>query len=156
MRTSRLPASPALNCDIPQNYLEPILVQDADGVTTTVLDRGTDIQYQIHSKYLIGADGARSKVAKDNDLPLEAQMDIAGSMHITFKADLASPVEHRSSVLYWVIQPAPEVDEAAAKEIVYQLLGTRELDVEITGTSLWGDNELYATRLQPGRVLSAE
>jgi len=199
-------ASPVLNCDIPQTYLEPILVkaatqrgtqtrfsteylshvQDADGVTTTVLDRVTGAQYQIRSKYLIGADGARSKVAADIDLPYEGQMDIAGSMNITFKADLTQLVGHRPSVLYWVVkpganvggigaglvrmvrpwnewlivwgydisQPPPEIDFAAAKEVVYDLLGTRDLDVEITGTSLWGNNEMYATHLQRERVFA--
>lgn len=199
-------ASPVLNCDMPQNLLEPILVkhatmrgtqtrfsseyvsheQDADGVTTTVLDRVTGTTYRIRSKYLIGADGARSKVAADIDLPFEGRMDIAGSMNITFKADLESLVGHRPSVLYWVVkpganvggigaglvrmvrpwnewlivwgydisQPAPELDDAAAKEVVYDLLGTRDLDVEITGTSLWGNNEMYATQLQRGRVFA--
>jgi 2,4-dichlorophenol 6-monooxygenase len=197
-------ASPTLNCDVPQNYLEPVLVsnatkrgthtrfsseyishaQDADGVTTTVLDRVTGVQYQIRSKYLIGSDGARSKVAADIDLPFEGQMDVAGSMNITFKADLAELVAHRPSVLYWVVQPGanvggigaglvrmvrpwnewlivwgyditqppPEVDNAAALEIVRSLLGTPDLEAEITGTSLWGNNEMYATHLQRGRV----
>jgi 2,4-dichlorophenol 6-monooxygenase len=199
-------ASPVLNCDIPQNYLEPILVkhatargtqtrfsseyvshvQDADGVTTTVLDRVTGTTYLVRSKYLIGGDGARSKVAADIGLPFEGQMDIAGSMNITFKADLTALVGHRPSVLYWVVkpganvggigaglvrmvrpwnewlivwgyditQPPPELDFAAAKEVVYDLLGTRELAVEVTGTSLWGNNEMYATRLQHGRVFA--
>jgi len=197
-------ASPTLNCDIPQNYLEPILVrnaakrgtqtrfsaeyvshvQDAEGVTTTVLDRLTGAPFQVRSKYLIGADGARSKVAADIALPFEGRMDIAGSMNITFTADLESLVGHRPSVLYWVIQPGanvggigaglvrmvrpwnewlivwgyditqppPSVDHAAAKEIVHQLLGTSGIDVEITGISLWGNNEMFATRLQEGRV----
>ena len=101
-------ASPSLNCDIPQTYLEPILVrnaaaarhpdpfsteylshvQDADGVTVQVRDRLTGVEYEIRAKYLIGADGARSRVAADLDLPMEGQMDIAGSMNITFTADL--------------------------------------------------------------------
>lgn len=197
-------ASPTLNGDLPQNLLEPVLVrnatmrgtqtrfsseyvshvQDADGVTTTVLDRVTGLTFRVRSKYLIGADGARSKVAADVDLPFEGRMDIAGSMNITFTADLTKLVGHRPSVLYWVVQPganvggigaglvrmvrpwnewlivwgydidqpAPHVDDAAAREIVYQLLGTRDLDVEITGTSLWGNNEMFATHLQNGRV----
>ena len=86
-------ASPCLVCDIPQTYLEPILVknatargtrtrfsteylshtQDDDGVTTTVRDRLTGAVYNIRSKYLIGADGARSKVAEDIGLPTRAR-----------------------------------------------------------------------------------
>src|SRR5699024_9711681 len=116
---------PSLNCDIPQTYLEPILVknatvrgtqtqfsteylshtQDANGVSVQVLNRLTGHTYTIKATYLIGADGARSKVAADIELPLEGQMDIAGSMNITFKADLSQLCGHRPSVLYWVIQP---------------------------------------------------
>lgn len=200
-------ASPSLNCDIPQTYLEPILVrnatvrgtqtrfsteylshsQDADGVTVRVRDRFSGAEYGIRAKYLIGADGARSAVAADLDLPLRGRMDVAGSMNITFKADLAELVGHRPSVLYWVIQPGadvggigaglvrmvrpwnewlivwgydisqppPQVDEAAAREIVRNLVGVADLEVEITGTSLWGNNEQYATTLHQGRVFCA-
>jgi 2,4-dichlorophenol 6-monooxygenase len=200
-------ASPCLTVDIPQTYLEPILVrnatergtrtrfsseylthtQDADGVSVVVLDRVTGQEYTIRAKYLIGADGARSKVAADIGLPFEGAMDIAGSMNITFKADIGEYVEHRPSVLYWVVQPGsnvggigaglvrmvrpwnewlivwgydiaeepPVVDEAAAVQIVRNLLGMPDLEVEITGTSLWGNNEMYATRLRSGRVFCA-
>lgn len=200
-------ASPCLTVDIPQNYLEPILVrhaaergaqvrfsteylshtQDADGVDVQVRDRITGATYTIRAKYLIGADGARSQVAADLDLPFEGAMDIAGSMNITFKADIAAFCDHRPSVLYWVIQPGsnvggigaglvrmvrpwdewlivwgydiagepPVVDEAEAVRIVRNLLGMPDLEVEITGTSLWGNNEMYATHLQRGRVFCA-
>ncbi|RFA17340.1 phenol 2-monooxygenase [Subtercola boreus] len=200
-------ASPTLNCDIPQNYLEPILVknatargtqtrfsseylshtQDADGVTVQVLDRVTGRPYTVRAKYLIGTDGARSAVAAHIDLPMEGAMDIAGSMNITFTADLEQLVGHRPSVLYWVVQPgsniggigaglvrmvrpwkewlivwgyditqpAPVVDTAAATQIVRNLLGMPELEVTITGTSIWGNNEMFATRLQKGRVFCA-
>ncbi|HVH93343.1 MAG TPA: FAD-dependent monooxygenase [Nocardioidaceae bacterium] len=197
-------ASPCMPVDIPQTYLEPILVrnaavrgtqarfsteyvghrQDADGVDVQVRDRLTGQEYTIHAKYLIGADGARSKIASEIELPMEGRMDIAGSMNITFKADISAHVGHRPSVLYWVIQPGsnvggigaglvrmirpwnewlivwgydidqppPEVDEEAAVQIVRNLLGLPDIEVEITGTSLWGNNEMYATHLQSGRV----
>ena len=53
-----------------------------------VRDRLTGAVYTIRAQYLIGADGARSMVAADLGLPMEGQMDIAGSMNITFKADI--------------------------------------------------------------------
>jgi 2,4-dichlorophenol 6-monooxygenase len=200
-------ASPSLIVDIPQNYLEPILVrnatmrgtqarfsteylshtQDEQGVDVQVLDRLTGERFTIRTKYLIGADGARSKIAADIGLPFEGAMDIAGSMNITFKADISAYCDHRPSVLYWVIQPGsnvggigaglvrmirpwnewlivwgydisgqpPVIDDAAAIQIVRNLLGMPDLDVEITGTSLWGNNEMYATHLQAGRVFCA-
>ncbi|WFN94951.1 FAD-dependent monooxygenase [Gordonia sihwensis] len=96
-------ASPCLTVDIPQTYLEPILVrnatvrgtqtrfsteylghsQDENGVTVDVRDRLTGQEYRIRAKYLIGADGARSRVAEDIGLTFEGAMDIAGSMNIS-------------------------------------------------------------------------
>jgi 2,4-dichlorophenol 6-monooxygenase len=112
-------ASPTPMCDIPQTYLEPILIknaaargsqvrfsteylsleQDADGVTATVRDRLTGGEYQIRAKYLVGADGGRSKVAADIGLEMAGKMDIAGSMNIVLRADLSEHVAHRPSVL---------------------------------------------------------
>jgi 2,4-dichlorophenol 6-monooxygenase len=122
-------ASPTLNCDIPQTLLEPIIVghaatrgsrirfdteylgltQDADGVDVQVNDRITGARSTIRAKYVIGADGGRSKVAADIGLPFQGQMDVAGSMNIVFHADLSHLVEHRPSVLYWVLQPGADV-----------------------------------------------
>jgi 2,4-dichlorophenol 6-monooxygenase len=56
---------------------------------------------------------------------------------------------------YDIGRPAPRVDDAAATGIVRNLVGVPDLDVEITGTSLWGNNEQYATSLQRGRVFCA-
>jgi 2,4-dichlorophenol 6-monooxygenase len=197
-------ASPCRPVDIPQTYLEPILVKNAtvrgtetrfsteylshrqneDGVDVEVRDRLTGRVYTIRAKYLIGADGARSKVAADIALPMSGQMDVAGSMNITFKADISAYVGQRPSVLYWVIQPGsnvggigaglvrmvrpwnewlivwgyditqppPTVTDDSAIEIVRNLLGLPDAEVEITGTSLWGNNEMFATHLQSGRV----
>ena len=122
-------ASPCLPMDLPQTLFEPILVstaaargarmrfnteyekleQDTDGVTATVRDRLSDTTYQIRAKYLIGADGGRSKVAQDIGLPMAGAMDIEGSMNIVFEADLSRYVAHRPSVLYWVLQPGAQI-----------------------------------------------
>ncbi|MEU5264405.1 FAD-dependent monooxygenase [Amycolatopsis sp. NPDC021455] len=122
-------ASPSENCDLPQTLLEPILIghaaergsrirfdteylsleQDDDGVTVTVRDRLSGQTYPIRAKYVIGADGGRSQVARDIELPFEGQMDLAGSMNIVFHADLTKYVEHRPSVLYWVLQPGSDI-----------------------------------------------
>jgi len=197
-------ASPCLSLDLPQTFLEPILVrnatlrgtetrfsteylslvQDDEGVDVLVRDRLTQRKYTIRAMYVIGADGARSKVASDIGIPFEGKMDVAGSMNIMFKADLAHLCAHRPSILYWVIQPGssiggvgagvirmvrpwnewlivwgydineepPEVDDAAAATIARNLIGDPDLDIEILGTSLWSINDMWATRLQAGRV----
>jgi 2,4-dichlorophenol 6-monooxygenase len=122
-------ASPSPNCDIPQTLLEPIVIghaasrgsrirfdteyigleQDDDGVLVTVRDRVNGTEYRIRAKYVLGADGGRSAVAADVGLPFEGEMDVAGSMNIVFHADLSHYVEHRPSVLYWVLQPGADV-----------------------------------------------
>src|ERR1700722_19506249 len=77
--------SPSENCDLPQTLLEPILIghaaargsrvrfdteylgldQHDNGVTVHVRDRVAGNAYAIEARYVIGADGGRSKVAKD-------------------------------------------------------------------------------------------
>jgi 2,4-dichlorophenol 6-monooxygenase len=120
--------SPCTMLDAPQTITEPVLmqaaqargakvrfdteylwhVQDADGVTSTVRDRLTGGEYTVRSKYLVGADGARSKVAADLGLPFEGPGAVAGALGIIFEADLTRFVAHRPSVLYWMVQPGAE------------------------------------------------
>ncbi len=118
-------ASPCHMIDLPQTYLEPILAseaaargaklrldtefldftQDDDGVTARFRDRVRGDEFTLRAKYLIGADGARSRVAEQAGLPIAGQTGKAGSMNITFTADLTPYVAHRPSVLYWVMRP---------------------------------------------------
>jgi len=122
-------SSPSKMNDLPQTFMEPLLFktacsrgsqarmsteylrheQDAEGVTTTCLDRLTGKEITIRSKFLVGADGGNSKVAEHAGLPFEGQMGVGGSMNIHFRADLSRYVAHRPSVLYWVLQPGADV-----------------------------------------------
>lgn len=128
-RAEHLLSSPSFMNDLPQTFMEPLLFktacsrgsqsrmsteylrheQDADGVTTTCLDRLTGKEITIRSKYMVGADGGNSKVAEQEALPFEGQMGVGGSMNILFRADLSRYVAHRPSVLYWVMQPGADV-----------------------------------------------
>ena len=121
-------ASPCGMIDLPQTYLEPILVsraaergakvrfdteflslhQDDHGVTATVLDRVRGETQTIRARYLIGADGGRSLVAEQIGLPVAGRTGKAGSMNIVFEADLSRYVQHRPSILYWVMRPGAE------------------------------------------------
>lgn len=122
-------SSPTHMNDLPQTYMEPLLFktacsrgaqarmsteyvshqQDAEGVTTTCIDRLTGKELTIRSKFLVGADGSNSKVAEHAGLAFEGKMGVAGSMNILFEADLSRYVAHRPSVLYWVLQPGADV-----------------------------------------------
>jgi 2,4-dichlorophenol 6-monooxygenase len=122
-------ASPCQICDLPQNLLEPVLleaaaargsrvrfnaeflsaVQDDQGVTATIRDRLTGEEFQVRARYMIGADGGRSVVAQDIGLEMRGEMGLSGSVNIIFEADLSDYVEYRPSVLYWVLQPGAEI-----------------------------------------------
>jgi 2,4-dichlorophenol 6-monooxygenase len=94
--------------DAPQTITEPVLMQaaqgrgakvrfdneylshsqDGSGVTSTARYRLTGATYTIRSKYLVGADGARSKVADDLGLPFEGPGAVAGALGIIFEATI--------------------------------------------------------------------
>ena len=81
-----LQGSPCPLLNIPQPYMEPVLVknaaargadiafnteylshvQDEAGVTSTLCDRLTGIEYTVRSRYLVGADGARSRIVENS------------------------------------------------------------------------------------------
>jgi 2,4-dichlorophenol 6-monooxygenase len=122
-------ASPGKMCDMPQNLMEPIIIgaaarrgayicfnweylslaQDEGGVTAQVLDHVSGVTHTVRAKYLIGADGGRSRVAEQIGLPMEGKMGVAGSLNIVIEADLSRYVAHRPGVLYWVMQPGSDV-----------------------------------------------
>jgi 2,4-dichlorophenol 6-monooxygenase len=47
-------------------------------------------------------DGARSLVAEQLGLPFEGELARAGTVYVTFEADLSKYVEHRPSILHWI------------------------------------------------------
>ena len=121
-----LRGSPCANLDIPQPFMEPVLVneaalrgakisfnveylrstQDDTGVTATLKDLNSGLTYTRRVRYLVGADGANSQVVRELDLPLVGTMARAGTVYAHFKADLARYVAHRPSILHWILNPA--------------------------------------------------
>ncbi|WP_371228848.1 FAD-dependent monooxygenase [Pseudomonas sp. QE6] len=118
-------ASPSAMCNIPQHLMEPILAnealragsemrfnnelldftQDAEGVTARVLDRGTGREFSVRARYMIGADGARSRVMELLGIPLEGEMGLGCAVNVWLRADLRRYCESRPGVLYWMVQP---------------------------------------------------
>lgn len=121
--------------------------QDADGVTVLLKDVLTGIEYNVRAKYLVGADGANSKIMKDVDLPIEGEMARAGTAYVIFNADLTKYVQHRPSILQWIATP-----EAGFGEIGMGLLrAIRPWDQWIAG---WGfDISKGTPDLSPETVL---
>jgi 2-polyprenyl-6-methoxyphenol hydroxylase-like FAD-dependent oxidoreductase len=121
-------ASPCSMSDLPQSLLEPVLVEEAtkagaefrfftelvrfkeaaDGILTILRNRTTGEEFTVMSKYLIGADGARSAVLEALKISvIGRQINNAFNIHI--KADLSKYILHRPGSLNWVLNPdSPE------------------------------------------------
>jgi len=118
--------SPCPLLDIPQPYLEPVLVnnaaargarfafnteylrhtQDDTGVTVHLREVATDREYTMRARYLIGADGGRSQIVEELNLPMEGHLARAGNAYVLFHADLTRHVAHRPSILNWIMTPS--------------------------------------------------
>ncbi|KAJ4361117.1 uncharacterized protein N0V89_001686 [Didymosphaeria variabile] len=119
---------PCVPSDLPQTLLEPLLIRyatlngfkcrwnttflslqrdstDSGPTTTTVQDDLTGQTYQIRSKFLFGADGARSRVVEQIDLPLRVKPGQGLALNVLVKADLTRLVENRKGNLHWIMQP---------------------------------------------------
>jgi 2,4-dichlorophenol 6-monooxygenase len=120
-------ASPVPMANCPQTVLEPLLLQatreagadirfqhvfesataDEDGVTSVILDHATGDRVIVRSRYVLGADGARSKVLAQAGLTVEGPSGLAHAANIWFRADLTRYLAHRPGVLVWNVMPGP-------------------------------------------------
>ncbi|KAK4502773.1 hypothetical protein PRZ48_006199 [Zasmidium cellare] len=123
-------ASPSMPLDLPQTLLEPILTrhatlngfklrfntsfvsfqQEESGgpIRTTLHDNVINTDYTARSKYLFGADGARSRIARQLDLPMIKREGQGFAINILIEADLGHLMEHRKGNLHWVLTPDKE------------------------------------------------
>lgn len=111
-------------------------------ITANVRDDLSGLEYQIRTKYLFGADGARSQVMKQLDLPLSVKPGQGMAINVLVKTDLSHLVEHRRGNLHWVMQPDKNHPNFGWQGIVrmvkpwnewmFILLPTRECDPEIS------------------------
>jgi 2,4-dichlorophenol 6-monooxygenase len=120
-------ASPEPMANCPQTVLEPMLLaaardlgadirfgwefislaQDPDGVTSVVRQRDGEATLTVRSQYVVGADGARSRVLGQAGLAVEGPDDLARAANIWFRADLSRYLAHRPGVLTWNVMPGP-------------------------------------------------
>jgi len=77
------------------------IAQDADGVTATIRDCDTSHERQIRAKYLIGADGAHSRVRELLGIEFDGRGVFSNAITIYFHAPLAPYVVGKAlSVIY--------------------------------------------------------
>jgi 2-polyprenyl-6-methoxyphenol hydroxylase-like FAD-dependent oxidoreductase len=122
-------ASPSEPLDLPQTLLEPLMIRWATlrgfhcrfdtqfvsfeqhaegGVTTTLQDKITGLQYKVRSKYLFGADGARSNIVRQLQLPMIKRPGQGFAINILMEADMSHLMENRMGNLHWILQPNVE------------------------------------------------
>jgi 2,4-dichlorophenol 6-monooxygenase len=65
----------------------------------------------VRSRFLVGADGARSRIVEQLGLPIEGRMGRAGTVYTRFTADLTRYVEHRPSILHRIMTPSASYGE---------------------------------------------
>lgn len=123
-------ASPCEMSDLPQSYLEPVLVEEAvktsfaecrfghefmsqedreeEGVVATIRKRESGEEYQVKCDYLVGADGARSQVLESLGIPIIGKT-INSAFNVHIEVDLTKYMENRPGSLNWVLNTeAPE------------------------------------------------
>jgi 2-polyprenyl-6-methoxyphenol hydroxylase-like FAD-dependent oxidoreductase len=152
------------------------LAEDGDGVTAVL--SGTDgTAREIRADYVVGADGAWSKVREAIGVVYEGSADERPNFNIVFRAPgLADRVPHGPAVHYWVLnaeQPGlvgrldlndlwwciaqgvtREEGEADPLRFVRALVGDA-VDAEIVATDPWTAKMLLARRYATRRVFLA-
>ena len=192
--------SPTHSANLPQSVLEPILLrraqalatdpihfgqmlvdlmQDDDGVTATI--EGAAGPHQVRCRYLIGADGANSRVRQLAGIAMEGPAVIADFIAINIESDLEDVIAERPGVLFFVRQPDLEgvfiVHQQTGQQVFmmrfdpdrtpFEAFGT-ERSAElvkravgfdhrftITGIGRWAMSAQVADRYRKGRVLIA-
>ncbi|TFL00997.1 FAD binding domain-containing protein [Pterulicium gracile] len=122
--------SPSNHLEIPQTYVEPILLkestahgitarfdtefitlsQDADGVTTQLRDCLTGATFSVRSQFVIGADGGQSPVMEHLGIPMKVAPAGALATNVLFKCDLTELAHSRRALIthtYLAERPGP-------------------------------------------------
>jgi 2-polyprenyl-6-methoxyphenol hydroxylase-like FAD-dependent oxidoreductase len=196
--------SPVRNCLCAQDDLEPVLrtfaeqlrrgelrfnteliafAQDADGVTATLRDRGSGAEGKVRARYVIAADGARSRIRETLGITMQGQADVYQSVNILLRADLRRWTADRPAALYFIenetikgtfltinghdrwgflvnnptalgLSPVDFTPEQCVR-LIRMAAGVPDLPVEILGAVPWTASARVAERYRDGRIFLA-
>ena len=196
------PESPQKRERCPQNMFDPILrnfagsqpgvdlryrhelksfIQDAKGVTATVVDLDTDETFSVRARYLVGCDGGRSTVREGLGIAMHGKGVLTNTTNVIFRCDDFNELHDKSPGYrymfvgpegtygtivaingsnHWrmsIIGSAKErirFDDAQIREFAYRMMG-KPFDLEILSVLRWTRAELVAERYHEGRVFIA-
>ena len=156
------------------------LDNDADGVTAQLRELGTGQTRTVRSRYLVGADGARSTVREAIGARMQGQAPGLKNYSIIFRApDLAAGHSHGEAIMYWLVNPdvpallgpmdqhglwffmatklADDVDPASVDPVALIRRGTglSDLAIEVVRTDPWVAQTSIADIYSKGRVFLA-
>ena len=155
------------------------LTQAADGVASQLRDIRSGRKATVWSKYLIGADGARSIVRDEIGATMIGEGAFSKNFSVIFRSpDLSARQIHGPAIMYWMVNeempsllgPMDEagllwtfmvtklfdnVDPATIDpaDLIRRGTGLRDLDIEIVGTDLWVAHRLVADTYSRGAGL---
>ncbi len=151
--------------------------QDSDSVVTIVESGETKQRSEIRSRYLIGADGARSSVRLMIGATMSGQHGFAKNYNVQFRAPaLAGMHSQGPAIMYWMINDdmpslmgpmdgpdvwyfiATRIDdkvtELDAKKMIRQATGL-DFEMEILGGDPWYAHNLIADKYSERRIFLA-
>lgn len=162
-------------CDVRYNTELISFTQDSQGVTATIKDRGTGACTVVQASYLVGADGAHSKVRD----ALGVKADGLGVLDeryifIYFRADWGELIEAHENDAIFIDRPnirgfflitdrdrgmfaiqeesAHDYSVEHCKELVIDGIGKPDLPIEIIEVARWQPAQLVAERFAQGYV----
>jgi 2-polyprenyl-6-methoxyphenol hydroxylase-like FAD-dependent oxidoreductase len=153
--------------------------QSPAGVTATVRDLQTDARRAIRAQYLIGADGARSRVREIIGAKMQGEHAFALNYNLILRIpELDRTPPARRAIMYWLINPkspgvlspldgngewafitrlAPGVTEISDDEVIRRVHAAigRPMAVEIVARDYWAAHRLIADRYRECRMFLA-
>jgi len=155
------------------------LAQSAAAVSATVRELATDTRRTIRADYLVGADGARSRVRELMGAKMNGDHAFAFNYNLIVRIPgLAQNPPARRAIMYWLVNPEapgllspldgddvwafgillpPGIKEISDDEVVRRLCTAigRPTNVEILERDIWAAHRLIADRYRDRRVFLA-
>lgn len=170
-RIARLPSVRLLSGTALEEF-----AQSASGVTATVRGIASNGTRTIRAEYLVGADGARSRVRSVMGAKMQGEHAFGYNYNLIMRIpELAKNPAERRAIMYWVVNPkgpgvlspldgndvwafgillppgVREIPDDEVKQRVCAAIG-RTVEVEILERDIWAAHRLIADRYRDRRV----